>query len=119
MATPLEKLFAGAGAGYELEVELSQEQLNILKHTLGIGTHKACNSFYSFEATPDITLLVETGHMELVQKPFWGGYYYRATQKGMDFALNGGLPESPSNAAARAEFEADPLQWEAEAMAHV
>ena len=25
--------------------------------------------------------------------------------------------ESPSNAAARAEFEADPLQWEAEAMA--
>jgi len=55
--------------------------------------------------------------MELVQKPFWGGYYYRATQKGMDLALNGMLPESPSNAAGRAEFEANPLQWLAEAMA--
>lgn len=35
------------------------------------------------------------------------------------FLPDGVLPESPSNAAARAEFEADPLQWEAEAMAHV
>ena len=29
------------------------------------------------------------------------------------------LPETPSNGAGRAEFEADPLQWEEEAMAHV